>query len=110
MVIIEVNNLKVLKLDELIRSLLTHELMSKPLKREKEKIKDQGEIEDEDMTYLFKKFTRFMKSEMEKSKHESKKKKKKMKDPQKNQNCKETRHTKYDCPCFKKKGSSSNKA
>ncbi|KAL4333549.1 hypothetical protein GQ457_07G010950 [Hibiscus cannabinus] len=41
--IIEAKNLKELKLDELIGSLLTHELMSKPLIREKEKkIKGQG--------------------------------------------------------------------
>ncbi|KAK9018307.1 hypothetical protein V6N11_001285 [Hibiscus sabdariffa] len=41
--IIEAKNLKELKLDELIGSLLTHELMPKPLIREKEKkIKEQG--------------------------------------------------------------------
>ncbi|KAL4323180.1 hypothetical protein GQ457_11G023580 [Hibiscus cannabinus] len=71
--------------------------MFEPLRREKDKkIKEQGiedlniialksskshledsseeESEDEEMTYLFKIFTRFMKSEMEKSKHELKKK------------------------------------
>ncbi|KAK8582335.1 hypothetical protein V6N13_032089 [Hibiscus sabdariffa] len=103
--IIEAKNLKELKLDELIGSLLTHELMSKPLIRDKEKkIKEQGinvnvialksskcqyedsgmeessEEEDEEMEYLIKNFTQFMKSEKEKSKHESKKKK--MKEPQ----------------------------
>ncbi|KAK9008293.1 hypothetical protein V6N11_075193 [Hibiscus sabdariffa] len=102
--IIEAKNLKELKLDELIGLLLTHELMSKPLIRDKEKkIKEQGinvnaialksskklqedsseeesEEEDEEMEYLIKNFTRFMKSEKEKSKHESKKKK--MKEPQ----------------------------
>ncbi|KAK8997957.1 hypothetical protein V6N11_012492 [Hibiscus sabdariffa] len=42
-VIIEAKNLKELKLDELIGSLLTHEMMSIPLKRENEKkIKEQG--------------------------------------------------------------------
>ncbi|KAL4285514.1 hypothetical protein GQ457_16G024580 [Hibiscus cannabinus] len=85
--IIEAKNLKELKLDELIGSPLTHELMSKPLIRDKEKkIKDQGinvkvialksskcqyedssmeessEEEDEEMEYLIKNFTRFMKS------------------------------------------------
>ncbi|KAK8691537.1 hypothetical protein V6N13_075044 [Hibiscus sabdariffa] len=118
--IIEAKNLKELKLDELIGSLLTHELMSKPLIRDKEKkIKEQGinvnvialksskcqyedssmeessEEEDEEMEYLIKNFTRFMKSEKEKSKHESKKKK--MKEPQKVQSS-------------NKRGSSSKKA
>ncbi|KAK8516449.1 hypothetical protein V6N12_038691 [Hibiscus sabdariffa] len=116
--IIEAKNLKELKLDELIGSLLTHELMSKPLIREKEKkIKGQGidvnaialksskklqedsseeesEEEDEEMQYLIKNFTRFMKSERERSKHESKKK---MKEPQRTQNS-------------NKRGSSSKKA
>ncbi|KAL4332798.1 hypothetical protein GQ457_07G012180 [Hibiscus cannabinus] len=42
-VTIEAKNLKELKLDKLIGSLLTHELMSKPLIREKEKkIKEHG--------------------------------------------------------------------
>ncbi|KAL4354412.1 hypothetical protein GQ457_06G012770 [Hibiscus cannabinus] len=78
-------NLMELKLDELIGSLLTHELMSKPLIREKvKKIKEQdinvnvialksskklqedsseeeSEEEDEEMAYLVKNFTRFMK-------------------------------------------------
>ncbi|KAK8677433.1 hypothetical protein V6N13_142971 [Hibiscus sabdariffa] len=78
MTIIEAKDLKKLKLDELIGSLLTHELMSIPLKRENEKIiKEQGvdvniialksskckyedssmeesSEEDEEMAYLFK--------------------------------------------------------
>ncbi|KAL4340508.1 hypothetical protein GQ457_08G035970 [Hibiscus cannabinus] len=103
--IIEAKNLKELKLDELVGSLLTHKLMSKPLIKDKEKkIKEQdinvnvislksskcqykdssmeesSEEKDEEMEYLVKNFTRFMKSEKEKSKHESKKKK--MKEPQ----------------------------
>ncbi|KAK9030834.1 hypothetical protein V6N11_032244 [Hibiscus sabdariffa] len=119
-VTIEAKNLKELKLDELIGSLITHELMSKPLIRDKEKkIKEQGinvnvialksskcqyedsnmeessEEEDEEMEYLIKNFTRFMKSEKEKSKHESKKKK--MKEPQRVQSS-------------NKRGSSSKKA
>ncbi|KAK8623367.1 hypothetical protein V6N13_118253 [Hibiscus sabdariffa] len=118
--IIEAKNLKELKLDQLIGSLLTHELMSKPLIRDKEKkIKEQGinvnaialksskcqyedssmeessEKEDEEMEYLIKNFTRFMKSEKKKSKHESKKKN--MKEPQRTQSS-------------NKKGSSSKKA
>ncbi|KAK8562447.1 hypothetical protein V6N12_010525 [Hibiscus sabdariffa] len=117
--IIEAKNLKELKLDELIGSLITHELMSKPLIREKEKkIKEQGinvnvialksskklqedsreeesEEEDEEMQYLVKNFTRFMKYEKEKSRHESKKKK--MKEPQRVQSS-------------NKRGSSSKKA
>ncbi|KAL4361622.1 hypothetical protein GQ457_04G021000 [Hibiscus cannabinus] len=83
--IIEAKNLKELKLYELIGSLLTHELMSKPLIRDNEKkIKEQGinvyaialksskcqyedssmeessEEEDEEMEYLVKNFTRFI--------------------------------------------------
>ncbi|KAK8562865.1 hypothetical protein V6N12_010929 [Hibiscus sabdariffa] len=129
--IIEAKDLKKLKLDELIGSLLTHELMSIPLKREKEKIiKEQGvdvnvialkssncryedssmeesSEEDEEIAYLFKNFTWFMKSEKEKSKHEPKKK---MKESYGTKSSKEERHTKYDCPCFNNKGSSSKKA
>ncbi|KAK8508418.1 hypothetical protein V6N12_020199 [Hibiscus sabdariffa] len=129
--IIEAKDLKKLKLDELIGSLLTHEMMSIPLKREREKIiKEQGvdvniialksskckyedssmeesSGEDEKMAYLFKNFTRFMKSEKEKSKHEPKKK---MKESLRTKSSKEERHTKYDCPRFNKKGSSSKKA
>ncbi|KAK8516139.1 hypothetical protein V6N13_025657 [Hibiscus sabdariffa] len=129
--IIEAKDLKKLKLDELIGSLLTHEMMSIPLKREKEKIiKEQGvdvniialksskckyedssmeesSEEDEEMAYLFKNFTRFMKSEKEKSKHEPKKK---MKESLRTKSSKEERHTKYDYPRFNKKGSSSKKA
>ncbi|KAK8681467.1 hypothetical protein V6N13_053870 [Hibiscus sabdariffa] len=132
--IIEAKDLKKLKLDELIGSLLTHEMMSIPLKREKEKIiKEQGinvnaialksskckyedssssmdessEEEDEEMEYLIKNFTRFMKSEKEKSEHEPKKK---MKESHRTKSSKEERHTKYDCPRFNKKGSSSKKA
>ncbi|KAK8997690.1 hypothetical protein V6N11_012235 [Hibiscus sabdariffa] len=129
--IIEAKDLKKLKLDELIGSLLTHELMSIPLKREKEKvIKEQGvdvniialksskckyedssmeesSEEDEEMAHLFKSFTRFMKSEKEKSKHEPKKK---MKESHRTKSSKEERHTKYDCPRFNKKGLSSKKA
>ncbi|KAK8660034.1 hypothetical protein V6N13_050970 [Hibiscus sabdariffa] len=131
--IIEAKDLKKLKLDELIGSLLTYEMMSIPLKREKEKIiKEQGinvnaialksskckdedssssmeessEEEDEEMEYLIKNFTRFMKSEKEKSKHEPKKK---MKESHRTKSSKEERHTKYDCPRFNKKGSSSKK-
>ncbi|KAK8713221.1 hypothetical protein V6N13_148443 [Hibiscus sabdariffa] len=98
-VIIEAKNLKDLKLDELIGSLLTHELMSKHLIRDKEKkIKEQGinvnaialksskchhedssmeesSEEDDEMDYLVKNFTLFMKYEKEKSRHEPKKKK-----------------------------------
>ncbi|KAK8560131.1 hypothetical protein V6N12_012934 [Hibiscus sabdariffa] len=100
------------------RSLLTHELMSKPLIREKEKkIKGQGinvnaialkssknlqeessedeSEEDDEMDYLVKNFTRFMKHENERSKHESKKKM--MKEPQRVQSS-------------NKRGSSSKKA
>ncbi|KAL4362892.1 hypothetical protein GQ457_04G020770 [Hibiscus cannabinus] len=128
--IIEAKDLKKLKLDELIGSLLTHEFMCIPLKRENEKIiKEQGidvniialksskckyedssmeesSEEDEEMAYLFKNFTRLMKSEKEKSKHEPKKK---MKESHRNKSSNE-RHTKYDCPRFNKKGSSSKKA
>ncbi|KAL4377889.1 hypothetical protein GQ457_02G028440 [Hibiscus cannabinus] len=59
------------------------------------------------MTYFFKNFTRFMKSEKERLNHESKKK---MKDFQRAQISKEKRHVKYDCPRSNKKGSSSKKA
>ncbi|GMI93345.1 hypothetical protein HRI_003003800 [Hibiscus trionum] len=120
--IIEAKNLKTLKLDELMGSLLTHQIMNKNKEDEKkrEEIRAMGEkkikgpginasamalksstchhedsseedSEDEEMAYLFNKFTRFMKSKMEKSKHESMKK---MKDSHKS----------------KKKGSSSKQA
>ncbi|KAK8661917.1 hypothetical protein V6N13_091505 [Hibiscus sabdariffa] len=101
--IIEASNLKKLKIDELIRSLITHELMPISLKRENEKIiKEQGidvnfvapksskkhqeysseedSEEDDEINYLVKNFTRFMKYEKEKSRHETKKK---MKEPPK---------------------------
>ncbi|GMJ00480.1 hypothetical protein HRI_003717200 [Hibiscus trionum] len=120
--IIEDKNLKTLKLDELMGSLLTHQIMKKNKEDEKkrEEIRAMGEkklksiginvnamalksstchhedsseedSEDEEMAYLFNKFTRFMKNKMEKSKHESMKK---MKDSHKS----------------KKKGSSSKQA
>ncbi|GMI66175.1 hypothetical protein HRI_000286800 [Hibiscus trionum] len=120
--IIEAKNLKTLKLDELMGSLLTHQIMKKNKEDEKKKeeIRAMGkkkimelcinassvalksstchhvdsseeESEDEEMAYLFTKFTRFMKSEMDKSKHESRKK---MKDSHKS----------------KKRGSSSKQA
>ncbi|KAK8685390.1 hypothetical protein V6N13_041393 [Hibiscus sabdariffa] len=68
---------------------------------------EESSEEDEEMAYLFKNFTRFMKSENEKSKHESKKK---MNESLRTKSSKEERHTKYDCPRFNKKGSSSKKA
>ncbi|KAL4303665.1 hypothetical protein GQ457_10G011860 [Hibiscus cannabinus] len=91
--IIEAKNLKELKLDELRGSLLTHELISQPLIRENEKkIKEQyinvnaialksskklqedlnedESEEDDEMEYLVKNFTRFMKHEKERSRHE----------------------------------------
>ncbi|KAK8585381.1 hypothetical protein V6N13_076255 [Hibiscus sabdariffa] len=129
--IIEAKDLKKLKLDELIGSLLTHEMMSIPMKRENEKIiKEKGvdvniialksskckfedssmeesSEEDEEMAYLFENFTRFMKNEKEKSKHEPKKK---MKESLRTKSSKEERHTKYDYPHFIKKASSSKKA
>ncbi|KAK8694905.1 hypothetical protein V6N13_072449 [Hibiscus sabdariffa] len=58
-------------------------------------MEESSEEEDEEMEYLVKNFTRFMKSEKEKSKHESKKKK--MKEPQRIQSS-------------NKRGSSSKKA
>ncbi|KAK9028501.1 hypothetical protein V6N11_025659 [Hibiscus sabdariffa] len=116
--IIKAKNLKELKLVELIGLLLTHELMSKPLIREKEKkIKekcinvnvialksskklqeDSSEEEsegDDEMNYLIKNFTRFMKHEKERSRHEPNKKK--MEEPQRTQSS-------------NKRGSSSKKA
>ncbi|KAK8686489.1 hypothetical protein V6N13_125514 [Hibiscus sabdariffa] len=131
MAIIEAKDLKKLKFDELIGSLLTHELMSIPLKMEKEKIikeqvvdvnvialksskckykdssMEKSSEEDEEMAYLFKNFNQFMKREKEKSKHEPKKK---MKESHRTKSSKEERHTKYDCTRFNKKGSSSKKA
>ncbi|KAK9027649.1 hypothetical protein V6N11_067474 [Hibiscus sabdariffa] len=104
--------------------------MSIPVKREKEKIiKEQGvdvniialksskckyedssmegsSEEDEEMAYLFKNFTWFMKSEKDKSRHEPKKK---MKESHRTTSSKKERHTKYDCPRFNKKGSFSKK-
>ncbi|GMJ14792.1 hypothetical protein HRI_005148400 [Hibiscus trionum] len=96
--IIEAKDLKKLKLDELIGSLLTHEMMSLPLKNEKEKkIKKQGidvnvvtlksskcnhvdtseeEDEEEEIVHLFKKCAPFMKKAMKEFERESMKKKK----------------------------------
>ncbi|KAL4361556.1 hypothetical protein GQ457_04G019060 [Hibiscus cannabinus] len=116
MSIIEANNLKKLKRDELIGSLLTHELMSKPLIREREKkIKEQcidlnvialksskkhqedsseeKSEENDEIAYPVKNFTRFMNSEKGKSKYELKKK---MKELQRSQG-------------YNKRGSSSKK-
>ncbi|KAL4298282.1 hypothetical protein GQ457_12G012140 [Hibiscus cannabinus] len=115
--IIEAKNIKGLKHDKLIGALLNHDLMSQPLIKEKDKkIKGQGidvnatalksskklqedsseeESEDYDeMDHPVKNFTRFMKHEKERSRHESKMK---MKDPERTQSS-------------KKGGSSSKKA
>ncbi|KAL4387771.1 hypothetical protein GQ457_09G022490 [Hibiscus cannabinus] len=80
--IIEAKNLKTLKLDELMGSLLTHELMKQGKRDEEKKKEEKKEVEkkkidialkaslesdssdedDEEMTFLAKRFTRFMKS------------------------------------------------
>ncbi|KAK8521589.1 hypothetical protein V6N12_031483 [Hibiscus sabdariffa] len=83
--IIKAKNLKELKLDELIEEkekkikeqcINVNVIALKSSKKLQEgSSEEEGEEEDEEMAYLVKNFTRFMKSEKEKSKHESKKKK-----------------------------------
>ncbi|KAK8534674.1 hypothetical protein V6N12_057318 [Hibiscus sabdariffa] len=70
-------------------------LSSPPRSFKKIQVRRKSEEEDEEKQYLIKNFTRFMKSEKEKSKHESKNKK--MKEPQRVQSS-------------NKRGSSSKKA
>ncbi|KAK9044450.1 hypothetical protein V6N11_058350 [Hibiscus sabdariffa] len=79
---IEAKNLKTLKLDEHMGSLLTHELMRQGKKEEEKKKEEKKEVEkkkigialkasiesdsseedDEEMAFLARRFTRFMKS------------------------------------------------
>ncbi|KAE8689121.1 Zinc knuckle family protein isoform 1 [Hibiscus syriacus] len=124
--IIEDRGLKSLTLDELIGSLLTHEMMLKEKEEKKNKKKnevgiafksinesyqdssdevdeDDDEQEDE-MAKLFKELKRFMTSK--EVKNESSKKK----SPPLYFNCQRTRHVKYDCPLLRKKRSSKKKA
>ncbi|KAE8667463.1 hypothetical protein F3Y22_tig00112408pilonHSYRG00039 [Hibiscus syriacus] len=127
MAIIKDKDLKYLTLDELIGSLLTHELMVKEEEKDEEKQNmkkmevgvtfksinksyqdsseevDEDNDEEEEMAKLFKKFKRFMYSN--EVNNESTKKK----SPMVCFNCQRTGHVEYECPLLKKKRSSKKK-
>ncbi|GMI80846.1 hypothetical protein HRI_001753900 [Hibiscus trionum] len=125
--IIEARDLKTLKLDALVGSLLTHEIMRKGREQEKkimekkeiEKKKvgialkasqqesDSSEDEDEEMAMLAKRFTRFMKSNrgrkfIRKGDFKSKSKEEEI-DQITCYECKKPGHIRSECPELKKK-------
>ncbi|GMI86605.1 hypothetical protein HRI_002329800 [Hibiscus trionum] len=119
--IIEAKDLKTLKLDELIGSLLTHEMMSKgkeekkkevekkkfgiALKASKEDIDSSGDDEDKEMAMFAKRFKRFMRSNKGRrfQREEGFKNDNKVKDPIICYECNKSGHIKFDCPQLKKK-------
>ncbi|KAL4384360.1 hypothetical protein GQ457_15G017230 [Hibiscus cannabinus] len=125
--IIEAKNLKTLKLDELMGSLLTHELMNQGKRDEEKKKEEKKEIEkkkidialkaslesdssdedDEEMTFLAKRFTRFMKSNRGRKFLRKGEFKNKNREEEKDQlicyECKIPGHIRTDCPQLKKK-------
>ncbi|KAK8681359.1 hypothetical protein V6N13_053763 [Hibiscus sabdariffa] len=125
--IIEAKNLKTLKLDELMGSLLTHELMKqgkrdevkkKEEKKEVEKKKigialkaslesDSSDEDDEEMAFLAKRFTRFMKSNRGRKFLRKGEFKNKNREEEKDQlicyECKKPGHIRTECPQLKKK-------
>ncbi|GMI95518.1 hypothetical protein HRI_003221100 [Hibiscus trionum] len=125
--IIEARDLKTLKLDALVGSLLTHEIMRKEREEvkkmvekkdvEKKKVgialkascqeSDSSEDEDEEMAMLAKRFTRVMKSNrgrkfIRKGDFKSKSKEEK-KDQITCYECKKPGHIRYECPQLKRK-------
>ncbi|KAL4284161.1 hypothetical protein GQ457_16G016240 [Hibiscus cannabinus] len=125
--IIEAKNLKTLKLDELMGSLLTHELMNQGKRDEEKKKEEKKEIEkkkigialkaslesdssdedDEEMAFLAKRFTRFMKSNRGRKFLRKGDFKNKNREEEKDQlicyECKKPGHIRTECPQLKKK-------
>ncbi|KAL4360717.1 hypothetical protein GQ457_04G018640 [Hibiscus cannabinus] len=125
--IIEAKNLKTLKLDELMGSLLTHELMNQGKRDEEKKKEDKKEIEkkkigialkaslesdssdedDDEMAFLAKRFTRFMKSNRGRKFLQKGEFKNKNREEEKDQlicyECKKLGHIRTECPQLKKK-------
>ncbi|KAL4272428.1 hypothetical protein GQ457_13G015620 [Hibiscus cannabinus] len=91
--IIEANNLKTIKFDDLIGSLLTHEMI--------------GEDEENEMTMFAKRFKRFMKSNSGRRFQRREDFKNKNKEEEKDQlicfECKKPGHMKVECPNLRKK-------
>ncbi|KAE8667313.1 Kinesin-3 [Hibiscus syriacus] len=116
--IIEAKNLKSLTLEELIGSLLTHEMMVKEDEEREEnkkvgitfkstnesyqessdEVDEEDDEQEEEMVKILKELKRFMISK--EVKHESTKKK----SPPVCFNCQRKWHVKYECPLLKKKG------
>ncbi|KAL4335315.1 hypothetical protein GQ457_07G004490 [Hibiscus cannabinus] len=125
--IIEAKNLKTLNLDELMGSLLTHELMNQGKRDEEKKKEEKKEIEkkkigialkaslesdssdedDEEMAFLAKRFTRFMKSNRGRKFLRKGEFKNKNREEEKDQlicyECKKPGHIRTECPQLKKK-------
>ncbi|KAK8545874.1 hypothetical protein V6N13_067132 [Hibiscus sabdariffa] len=130
--IIEAKDLKTLKLDALMGSLLTHEIMKQgredEKKREEKKLEKKevekkkigialkasqeesdssGEEDDEEMAMLAKRFTRFMKSQRGRRFQRKVDFKNKSKEEEKDQlicyECKRPGHIRSECPQLKKK-------
>ncbi|KAK9031776.1 hypothetical protein V6N11_056065 [Hibiscus sabdariffa] len=125
--IIEAKNLKTLKLDELMGSLLTHELMNQGKRDEEKKKEEKKEVEkkkigialkvslesdssdedDEEMAFLAKRFTRFMKSNRGRKFLRKGEFKNKNREEEKDQlicyECKKLGHIRTECPQLKKK-------
>ncbi|KAK8597346.1 hypothetical protein V6N12_065816 [Hibiscus sabdariffa] len=106
--IIKAKNLKTLKLDELMGSLLTHELMGQGKKEDEKKKEESKEVEKKKVGIALKAFT-FESGSSEKEEDEemtmlakSEPKEKKM-DQIICHECKKLRHIKFDCPQLKKK-------
>ncbi|KAL4323547.1 hypothetical protein GQ457_11G025630 [Hibiscus cannabinus] len=125
--IIEAKNLKTLKLDELMGSLLNHELMKQGKRDEEKKKEEKKDIEkkkigialkaslesdssdedDEEMAFLAKRFTRFMKSNRGRKFLRKGEFKNKNREEEKDQlifyECKKLGHIRTECPQLKKK-------
>ncbi|KAL4312255.1 hypothetical protein GQ457_01G023590 [Hibiscus cannabinus] len=102
--IIEAKDLKTLKLDALMGSLLTHEIMKQASQDESD---SSGEEDDEEMTMLAKRFTRFMKSQRGRRFQRKVDFKNKSKEEEKDQlicyECKRPGHIRSECPQLKKR-------
>ncbi|KAL4348335.1 hypothetical protein GQ457_17G015400 [Hibiscus cannabinus] len=102
--IIEAKDLKTLKLDALMGSLLTHEIMKQASQEESD---SSGEEDDEEMAMLAKRFTRFMKSQRGRRFQRKVDFKNKGKEEEKDQlicyECKRSGHIRSECPQLKKK-------
>ncbi|KAL4331945.1 hypothetical protein GQ457_07G009480 [Hibiscus cannabinus] len=107
--IIEVKDLKTLKLNAFMGSLLTHEIMKQASQEESD---SSGEDDDEEMTMLTKRFTRFMKSQRARRFQRKGDFKNKNKEEEKNQpicyECKRPGLIRSECPQLKKKSFGKN--